>query len=103
MNNSIQRRLEALEQRLKIGCISLRMPDGSVRRIPADSRFLLSLFSAACDWSHAKLDGLPLPSTYAGELEAVCNSISDDAEAQGAGRMLELLRAVVEGPVEVKP
>jgi hypothetical protein len=80
---NLHRRLEALERQLTGEPILLLMPDGRTETLRGD---VLDLFSRAL-----RRDGTP-------EIELIAQSIS--SVEPGGGQMIELARALLNGPAE---
>ncbi len=87
----LERRVRALEARLITDPLVLYFADGSTREIHGRGDFLLNLFQGACG-------GADLSPWQAEQLELVRRSVG--AQEPGGGRMVELLKCLLHGPVE---
>jgi hypothetical protein len=83
---NLRRRLAALEQNLTREPILLLMPDGRMETLPGHNEYILNLLSRA-------VRGERTP-----EMELVARSVGS-AEPGGA-HMIDLVRALLNGPVE---
>ncbi len=81
-------RIRALEAKLLVDSITLRMADGSEHKIPADGQILLE---AIC----STMSGEPSPLA-----QLILKSVSDDGEQKGQGQLCALVRCFSHGPVE---
>jgi hypothetical protein len=88
---NLRRRLDALEERTLHEPTILTMPDGSTARISGGGNHLFRLF-----W--CRLES-PSPK-QAGHLELIRRST--DSKEPGGGRMVELIRCMLQGP-SVRP
>jgi hypothetical protein len=87
---NLRRRLEALEQDLTGEPILLLMPDGRTETLPGHNDYVLGLLSRA-----VRGDRTP-------EMELVARSRS--STEPGGAHMIDLVRALLNGPVEdVRP
>ena len=85
------KRIRALEARLIADdLVILYFPDGSTQQICGRSDYLLHLFCGACD-------GADLSAGEAAHLDLIRESVA--VHEPGGGRITELLRSVLEGPV----
>jgi hypothetical protein len=87
----LEKRIRALEARLTSDPVSLQFADGSTKEIRGPGDFLLDLFCAA-------LGRTDLNSRQAAQLELIRESVA--AEEPGGGHMVELLRALLNSPLE---
>jgi hypothetical protein len=85
-----ERRIRALEARMIADPVVLYFADGSEREICGRGDFLLSLLTGTC--------GKKLSSRQAAQLELIRQSVG--AREPGGGHMVELLRALLNGPVQ---
>jgi hypothetical protein len=83
---NLRRRLEALEEQLTSEPILLLMPEGHTETLPGHNDYVLNLLSRA-----VRGDRTP-------EMELVAQSVSS-AEPGGA-HMVDLVRALLNGPAE---
>ena len=83
---NLRRRLDTLEKRLTSEPILLQMPDGRTERLSGRGDYVLDLFSRACRGERTA------------EIELIVQSIS--AIEPGGGHMLELVRAILDGPAK---
>src|ERR1700690_1523511 len=88
---SIERRIRALEARLLSDPVVLIFGDGSSRELHGRGDFLLRLFCGASG-------GADLTPWQAEQLELIRRSVS--AQEPGGGCMTEVLRCLLNGPVE---
>ena len=89
LHRQIYRRLELLEKPLNGEPIVLQMPDGHTETICGRGDYVLDLFVRACRGDRTT------------EIELVAQSVS--STEPGAGRMLELTRALLNGPKDDAP
>ena len=89
----LEKRVRALEARLVSDPVILHFADGSTKEIRGPGDFLLGLFSTAFGGA----DPNPL---QAAQLELIGRSLK--AEEPGGGSMIELLRALLNSPLEAK-
>lgn len=87
----LDRRIRALEARLITVPVILRFIDGSTRELRGSTDFLLRLFQGACG-------GADLSPVQVEQLDLIHHSIC--AEEPGGGHMVELIQALLSGPVE---
>jgi hypothetical protein len=87
----LERRIRALEARMIGKPVVLRCADGSTREIHGRSGFLLTLFLGA-------IGGANLSAAQAAQLDLIRSCV--DAQEPGGGHMVELLQALLNGPVE---
>jgi hypothetical protein len=83
---NLRRRLQALEEQLTSEPILLRMPDGHLETLPGHNDYVLDLLSRA-----VRGDRTP-------EMELVARSVS--SIEPGGAHMIDLARALLNGPVE---
>jgi len=83
---NLRRRLDALEGHLTIKPILLLMPDGSTQTLPGHNDYVLNMLSRA-----VRGDRTP-------EMELVARSVS--SSEPGGAHMVDLVRALLNGPVE---
>lgn len=94
---NIEARIKALEGKLSIDYITLRLSDGTERKIRGDN--LLEVFREAMSREHAKREGLPIPAgKYAEEIDLILSSVSDDCRENGNGELVNLVRVLSQGP-----
>jgi hypothetical protein len=86
---NLRRRLEALEEQLIIEPILLRMPDGSTQTLPGQNDYVLNLL-----WRAVRGERTP-------EMDLVARSTS--SSEPGGAHMIDLVRALLNGPVEDTP
>jgi hypothetical protein len=86
---NLRRRLEALEDQLTSEPILLLMPDGSTQTLPGHNDHVLNLLSRA-----VRGDRTP-------EMERVARSVS--SIEPGGAHMVDLARALLNGPAEDTP
>jgi hypothetical protein len=87
----LEQRIRALEARLITDPVILYFDDGSTRELRGHGDFLLRLFQGACG-------GGDLSPWQAEQLDLVRRSVA--AREPGGGRMVELLKCLLGGPVE---
>jgi hypothetical protein len=83
---NLRRRLEALEKQLASEPILLLMPDGRTETLPGQNDYVLDLL-----WHAVRGERTP-------EMHLVAQSIS--SSEPGGAHMIDLVRALVSGPVE---
>jgi hypothetical protein len=83
---NLKRRLQSLERRLICDPTTLFFADGTATQISARGDYVMNLFSAA-----ARSERSP-------QIELVARSIG--SEEPGGGHLLELARALLNGPLE---
>ena len=84
----LEKRVRALETRMIVDPVVLYFRDGSIRTIWGPGDFLLSLMRGAC--------GADVDPGQAAQLELISQSVA--AKEPGSGHMVELLRALMNGP-----
>src|SRR5271169_1700907 len=89
LQRRLYRRLELLEKRFTSEPIVLEMPDGRTETLRGRGDYVLDLFSRACR-------GVRTP-----EIDLIAQSVS--SAEPGGGRLLELARAILQGPREDTP
>jgi hypothetical protein len=90
---SIEARIKALEGKLSIDYITLRLSDGSERKIRGDN--LVDVLCASMRREYAKTAGLPIPvSQYDSEIDLIARSVSNDEE----GSLINLIQVLAHGP-----
>ena len=87
----LEKRLQILEAKLVGGVVVLTFADGSKREIPGHGQYLLKLVANLSRQEE-------LSEMEREHIEAVCESIK--AKEPGGGRMTEIIRCFVAGPVE---
>ena len=86
-----EKRIRALEARFHSDPTILHLPGGSVREICGPGDYLLDLFAGV-------LGGADLTPAQVADLELIRRSVEAE-EPGGGGRMVELLRVLLNGPV----
>jgi hypothetical protein len=86
---NLRRRLEALEEQLTSEPILLLMPDGRTETLPGHNDYVLNMLSRA-----VRGDRTP-------EMERVARSVS--SIEPGGAHMVDLVRALLNGPAENTP
>jgi len=81
---NLHRRLEALEKQFTSEPILLKMPDGRIETLPGYNEYVLDLVARA-----GRGERTP-------EMELIAQSIS--SVEPGAGHMIDLVRALLNGP-----
>ena len=89
----VEKRVQRLETRFAGDSVVLRLGDGSTREIRGPKDFLLRLIAATCSGGELKPE-------QAKQLDLVRRSVG--AREPGGGRLTEVLRCVLEGPVETQ-
>ena len=87
----LEKRIRALEARIKTDPVILYFADGSTRELRGRGDFLLRLFHGAC----GRAD---LSSRQAEQLDLIRESVS--AQEPGNAHMTDLLRCFLNGPAE---
>jgi hypothetical protein len=82
--SNLRRRLELLEARLITEPIILQMPDGRTETPPGGRKRVCELLARACQGERTP------------EMELIAQSIS--SSEPGGGHMIELVRALLNGP-----
>jgi|GEM_PF-2579231 len=85
---NFKRRLEALERRLVTDPTTLFFEDGSSVQMSGRGDYVLKLFAAACCDQRSR------------ETEMIARSVR--SQEPGGGHMLDLARALLNGPAEVQ-
>lgn len=86
---NIHRRLELLEQQLTSEPIVLLMPDGHAEALPGHNDYVLGLLSRAVRGNRTL------------EIELIAQS--ESSKEPGGAHMIDLARALLNGPVEDAP
>jgi len=89
----LEKRIRALEARLIADPVILQFANGGMKEICGPGDFVLDLFRAA-------LGGTDLNSQQAAQLDLIRESVT--AEEPGGGHMVELLRALLNSPLEAE-
>jgi hypothetical protein len=87
----LEKRIRALEARLIADPLVLCFADGSTRELGGRGDFVMGLFHKACG-------GVDISPGQAAKLDLIRKSVS--AQEPGGAHMVELLRCLLNGPVE---